>query len=83
MTEDEAKTKWCPFSRVVASVSADAAANRWPDTGGAWLDAKGQPHPFCVASECMAWRAQPQRWEYTEREKLAPVQGYCGLAGNP
>ena len=62
MTEDEAKTKWCPFVRAIGAVSDDAAANRWPadpdgesdDSFG--LDSSGQPHALCIASQCMAWR---------------------------
>lgn len=44
MTEDEAKTKWCPFSRVS---HFDHAANR---------DSDGAPDGRCLASGCMAWR---------------------------
>lgn len=43
MTEDEAKTKWCPHVRV-----GDKAVNRYFD---------GFPsHSYCIGSECMAWR---------------------------
>jgi len=80
MTEDEAKTKWCPFVRAIGAVSDDAAANRWPtdpdgefdDTLG--LDAWGHPHALCIASQCMAWRTGPQLGERRDG-------GYCGLAG--
>lgn len=81
-TEEEAKTKWCPFARTV---------ERWPDSGisvarnrVAHIIGDGELdkviRPFgceCIASECMAWRwneewkVQPERpngpgWELWE-----------------
>ena len=47
MTEDEAKTKWCPHVRVPRV--AGSTSNR--DSDGDFL----QEH-LCVASQCMAWR---------------------------
>jgi hypothetical protein len=43
LTEEQAKTKWCPFTRVGEQASG-AAENR-PD--GSFN---------CIASNCMAWR---------------------------
>ena len=52
MTEEEAKTKWCPKAR---SYDLGVSANR--------LSANGEPMKecFCIASKCMAWewRVQP------------------------
>lgn len=63
MTEDEAKTKWCPFARVSAN-HGDSASNRSVGLD----DGLGQePHLFqasrCVGSACMAWRweADPEK----------------------
>jgi hypothetical protein len=67
MTEDEAKTKWCPHVRGLAA-SVGAAANRTLD-GGRHRSAD------CIASACMAWR-----WINPDSE--AP-EGFCGLAGRP
>ncbi len=73
MTEDEAKTKWCPFVRHVWEHNVDfpGAYNRIvvPDPGA---------NLNCVASDCMAWR-----WAaFAEGEEHAGnVHGYCGLAG--
>ena len=70
MTEDYAKTKWCPFARTYATtlnyrrseISGVATTNRElggvPDAGC-----------MCIASACMAWR-----WR-TNAEK----DGLCGL----
>lgn len=73
MTEEEAKTKWCPFVRSMFSSSA-AASNR--DSDG-----KATRGTRCIGSACMAWR-----WFETTQEqgKLPPpYSGYCGLAGKP
>ena len=79
MTEDEAKTKWCPFVRVsIATGGQDTyAVNRI-----AKLDDKdlvgNTPGTRCIASECMAWRWNPEG-HIPNKGK----QGYCGLAGKP
>ena len=76
MTEDEAKTKWCPFTRFHSSPSDDIYSNRLG----------GRPIAECIASECMAWRWQQDtrveivRGEYVSKN---PLHGYCGLAGKP
>lgn len=86
MTEDEAKTKWCPAARVV-----------WP--GSDWGSAfSGNRSPLsddgfngadrCIASECMAWRWDKGTTYTTDgkawnRMPSAPAEGRCGLAGKP
>lgn len=70
-TEEQAKTKWCPFARDYAQVGAGSrpvTVNRTP-TG---LCESGT---MCIATACMAWH-----WGEPETQKL-PRQGYCGLAG--
>ena len=46
MTEDEAKTKWCPHVRFTSNDERmyDNRPSRHPDTA------------CCIASDCMAWR---------------------------
>lgn len=59
MTEDEAKTKWCPFSRVgypggdMSSASPNRTVIGTDTLNGA---------NFCIASACMAWR-----WDEAKR----------------
>ena len=51
MTEEEAKTKWCPHTRLAAPVDSEAAGtsgNRYGD------DALSGCR--CIGSQCMAWR---------------------------
>lgn len=70
-TEEEAKTKWCPFSRVhqIDNVSS-TAINRIADPSGKY-DAQGNVPActpgasLCIGSACMAWRFEPQMWRHT------------------
>ena len=82
MTEDEAKTKWCPFAREFSSA----------DIGAVAVNREGARLSFCIASACIAWREEPPppRWEKTETgavwqralgTETPAVHGYCGLAG--
>lgn len=71
MTEDEARTKWCPFARAAepqrfgdnGPMAPVAAVNRGSD---ALRDPSWSPNVLCIASACMAWRFNPaeieQRW---------------------
>jgi hypothetical protein len=73
MTEEEAKTKWCPqrprTSGEMGVESNDAGQNR-------------NLFFLCVASNCMAWRTLATETDGFNRP-LGPTQGYCGLAGAP
>ncbi len=54
MTEDEAKTKWCPFAHTAVSMAKYViSANGTVD----YEDHAYIPHPgcMCLASGCMAW----------------------------
>ena len=73
MTEEEAKTKWCPFARAqTADTDAAPAVNRTL-RGGIDLGC------HCIGSACMAWR-----WDDDLLPKPNSLsQGHCGLAGKP
>lgn len=60
MTEDEAKTKWCPFARAGSGQSGLGSMNRDAFPGD---HAKGliEQHSRCIASACMAWRTIPPK----------------------
>jgi hypothetical protein len=89
MTEDEAKTKWCPFVR--HSDDSGGSFNRGMFPGDATN--KGRTNDCwqcnCIASQCMAWRWDQTRWmlEHDDRGMLmrppkdGVPRGYCGLAG--
>ena len=85
LTEDEAKTKWCPFARVVDGVNEQSAVNRRQG-----LRDPHFPDPACIASACMAWRwfdeesdDHPGMTHARITGELTPRRGYCGLAGKP
>ena len=68
MTEEEAKTKWCPQAR--QSSDSIYTYNRGDD-------GTGSHSCRCLGSACMAWRlAERMFGEVTNN-------GYCGLAGRP
>lgn len=77
MTEEEARTKWCPFARVVTEREPKNPAfgpyNRLALNGEdpddqMWMQ---DPEIHCIASDCMAWRTN------------AAGYAYCGLVGAP
>lgn len=73
MTEDEAKTKWCPFARVLSSLQ-HGIGNR-DVRGGSY-----SPGALCIASACMAWRWDVEGATANETH-YSSTHGYCGLAG--
>jgi hypothetical protein len=83
MTEDEAKTKWCPMNRY-----KPIPYNwfRYIFMGfTSWMNSRGdKSRSNCIASDCMMWQ-----WKSTikQTEKGGLVElpkeewtGYCGLA---
>ena len=90
---DDAKTKWCPFARVVWAKRKETGPGAWATTGDvafnrAQIEFSNEEHPKgrCIVSDCMAWR-----WveTYSADEnggltvKCGDQYGYCGLAGEP
>jgi hypothetical protein len=81
MTEDEAKTKWCPFVRAQLT-EGEPSYNATPEAR------VGQ----CIASGCMAWRwgerLETEREAYMRGTDLrrtlqSTTDGFCGLVGKP
>ena len=98
MTEDQAKTKWCPQYRVATSGGDHSTFQ----TDNRPLEYEGKTsvlHEYarCIGQECMAWRwgvehpdggwieAAPNEAVANARRKdpTYVVGGYCGLAGKP
>lgn len=76
VTEDEAKMKWCPESRIPLP-SGTCSANR---------DINNVSNGHCIGSACMAWRPVRERFWMNDREFGAVANGgygYCGKAGRP
>jgi hypothetical protein len=67
MTEDEAKTKWCPMAREVGEKISN---NR---------HGFGFAHTMCIASACMMW-SWNERHYMDDVPPKTPKQGRCGLA---
>lgn len=68
MTEDEAKTKWCPFVNHYNAVF-QACGN---SIAGSSHDRSKDMVFHCIASACMAWRKEytaAPTWEVTWRGK--------------
>ncbi len=98
MNEEEAKTKWCPFVRLVVGAGEKFApsCNRMATTEEPIFTRFSQT-ASCIASECMAWRWIDQQTLLTAVEWVQadptrnledfkprnPTNGYCGLAGKP
>lgn len=87
MTEDEAKSKWCPFSRVAADLQQEGtvigvspAFNR--RTTAECPRGSTVYGSLCIGSACMAWRPGTLT-ENGERVYPPEGHGYCGLAGKP
>lgn len=94
MTEEESKTKWCPFSRCFDKGFRDGIAgyNRCED--GATPVLTGAQ---CQGSACMAWRDTWGPFNATTGKLLEwgdarnstdvitqrKTGGFCGLAGKP
>lgn len=67
MTEDEAKTKWCPMVR---SSDTDQTVDN------AYISDRNPSYSRCIGSDCMMWR-----WKLDVRfAETSKTDGYCGLA---
>ncbi|MEE9158925.1 MAG: hypothetical protein V3U60_11125 [Gammaproteobacteria bacterium] len=79
MTEDEAKTKWCPFARVVFEDSGMMGNRLYVQSAGVQIWDCGSR---CIGSECMAWR-RTRHDDSLHNESGKSYDGFCGLAGKP
>lgn len=74
MTEDNAKTKWCPMRRMT-------------EVGNVRMHNTEPNAPFtlnCIGSACMMWREiRYIRTGVGDNTFVPEPSGYCGLAGKP
>ena len=84
LTEEEARTKWCPMVRASAVAYVDGGTDDFDNRGKTTLTPKSA---CCIASECMMWQwANDENDEPLYDKKSlggghfdnAPM-GYCGL----
>lgn len=86
LTEDEAKTKWCPLARTTEfdGVNGSRVRNRVVRTD---LDPVRVNEPLgchCIASVCMAWRfVEGATEEKPGHGFVRAAIGYCGAFGKP
>jgi len=85
MTEEEAKTKWCPFARTVQTdgTASSMPRNRIGNQDTMTTDADRLLGMQCIGSASMAWRwqeAYPRQAEDTFANR-STTQGFCGLSG--
>jgi len=81
MTEEDAKTKWCPHIRYPNLMDAD---NNYSD--GCNVNAEGNRSPSafcCVASDCMMWVWDEAFTVNAANQKIGETnydtEGHCGL----
>ena len=67
MSEEEARTKWCPYRREI--VWFDSTGNQTPALS------HNDGSLSCIASDCMMWR----QWVPSSDG----MKGFCGLGGKP
>lgn len=86
MTEQDAKTKWCPFARhtAIAARREDGTpttivnVNRDPDH---FMEGNlaGAPVMNCIASSCMAWREVVETAVYSKSNGARVLPGHIVL----
>ena len=91
MTEDEAKTKWCPFARNAGVTTRETGAAVSVNRDG--REHYGTENVNCIGSACMAWRRSGAKFKDGRTGQLLDFDltghgtwidvGYCGLAGAP
>ena len=78
MTEDEMKTKWCPYARVQIDDDVRApAVNRYAE------DYRIVAKCRCIGSQCAGWRWSTTPHQASLSDGMAVAEGYCGPAGKP
>jgi hypothetical protein len=87
MTEDEAKTKWCPMVRFVPSTEDHRAITNRVDV---LVPDDSKSIALCIGSACMAWQWGNKKLghDLTGEEgkrfhRDNPLMGYCGAFGKP
>lgn len=54
MTEDEAKGRWCPFTRAAGAANVDG--QEWHSNRPTFAESYHGGFDLCLGSNCMAWR---------------------------
>ncbi|UKJ74551.1 hypothetical protein [Azospirillum brasilense] len=95
MTEEEARTKWCPMARNAGVTNRDTGSTASVNRNG--REHYGVENCSCIASGCMAWRrenatdaalaaraAGDRRPDWEIKASIAAnPRGFCGAFGKP
>jgi hypothetical protein len=71
MTEDEAKTKWCPKVQLIVT---SAGLSKYTIINNRGFTVIGPEDTFCIASRCACWIIDVEKYGAHTKE-----QGHCGL----
>jgi hypothetical protein len=74
MTEDQAKTKWCPMVRFSIGEDDNNSCNNRDISGDVTK---------CIGSDCMMWRMKYVEQQDERNVSVLMPDYYCGLAGKP
>jgi len=87
MTEEEAKTKWCPFARTAEYTGGGGSQprNRVADNRDMSVLASNLLGAQCIGPDCMAWRPifKKGQSDHNYMTDFPTGHGFCGLAGKP
>lgn len=83
MTEEQMKTKWCPFWGIIAKGTADSGMFRCLGSECAmWRETLRRRIPSGnTVVEKIVRNGEP--WNAVKQELIDEISGYCGLAGKP
>lgn len=81
MTEEQAKTKWCPMVRAGTHGANYYVAGNW--RGGTIAEIDAREYTRCQGSACMMWRwtRPPEGVRVRDEIHQSSGAGYCGMAG--
>lgn len=83
MTEDEAKTKWCPLIRFTDETENTYAVTNRGDVCDRTRNQEARDLSRCIGFACMAWREAEIVTRPDPYTTVKTPGGYCGLAGTP
>jgi hypothetical protein len=84
VTEDEAKTKWCPFARCESGAFGSGATAINRSAHMVYTDEGGLPNEsLCLGSACMAWRDAQRAFRWTAKDEPAPGPDWTKTSETP
>lgn len=87
-TEAEAKTKWCPHTRMAQHEYAQDGKGRFWEGGYSYNRTADNDKLYmptgskCIGSACMMWRVAPEQWETLETDlgQMPATDGWMQLS---